>query len=122
MDMEAGLEPSRGTTRGMDWLLVVVEPTRQSMETARHPITGPRYRFDTHRCGRTAKSRDEQEQQFLLQAIAPLPLLGVIPYDDAIRRAEMEGRPPEAANPAVQQAIHAIMRQLTEESGVRQPA
>jgi CO dehydrogenase maturation factor len=113
MDMEAGLEHlGRGTARGVDRLLVVVEPSRQSLETAK------RIRFLASDIGLTSlsvignKVRSEEEKDFILQSVAPLPLIGAIPLDDALRRAEMEGRPPNASLPAVDLEIKEIMRQL----------
>jgi len=113
MDMEAGVEHfGRGTAQGVDWLLIVLEPTRQSIET------GKRIRSLAADIGLTRigvvgnQCRDAREKEFLTTAVAPLPLLGVLPYDEALRKAEQEGRPPETSNPEVEREIAAILRQL----------
>ncbi|OPZ88297.1 MAG: Septum site-determining protein MinD [bacterium ADurb.Bin429] len=123
MDMEAGVEHlGRGTVRAVDWLVVVVEPSRQSTETAK------RIELLAHDIGLTRigvignKCRDAAERAFIQAAVAPLPLLGVLPYDDALREAEMAGRPPQATRPEVEREISAIIQQLTATLGQALPA
>lgn len=113
MDMEAGVEHfGRGTARGVDWLLIVAEPTRQSMETAGR-IRSLAADLGIARVGVIGnKCQDEQEYALLARGVAPLPLLGVLPYDGALRRAEQEGRPPETSRPDVDREIAGIMKQL----------
>ena len=114
MDMEAGVEHfGRGTARGVDWLLMVVEPTRQSMETARRirQLAGD---IGLERLGAIGnKCRGDEERAFLVNELAPIPLLGVLPFDDALRQAEREGRSPEISQPGVQDAITQIIARLT---------
>jgi len=113
MDMEAGVEHlGRGTAMGVDWLLIVVEPSRQSMDTAAR-IRSLAADIGLTRVGLVgSKCRSEQEREFLARSAAPLPLLGVIPYDDALRQAEMEGRPPAPALPEVGREIEEIVTRL----------
>ena len=114
MDMEAGVEHfGRGTARGVDWLLIVAEPTRQSIETANR-IRGLAADLGITRVGVIGnKCQDEQEKAFLVQGVAPLPLLGVLPYDAALRRAEQQGRSPETSRPDVDGEIAGIMQKVT---------
>jgi CO dehydrogenase maturation factor len=118
MDMEAGIEHlGRATVEGVDWLLIVVEPSRQSTDTARriHSLAGDigltRIGVVGNRC------RNGRESDFIRGAIDPLPLLGAIPYDEALRIAELEGRPPKADLPAVGDAILHIMTHLKDKMG-----
>ena len=113
MDMEAGVEHfGRGTAQGVDWLLIVVEPSRQSVETAGR-IRSLAGDIGLTRLGVIGnKCRSEQEREFIVRSAAPSPLLGAIPYDDALRLAELEGRPPEPSQAAVGEEIHKIMAQL----------
>jgi len=118
MDMEAGVEHfGRGTARGVDWLLIVAEPTRQSMETANRirSLAGDIGLINVAVIGN--KCQDEQEKAFLARMVAPLPLLGILPYDAALRRAEQEGRSPETSQPDVDGEIAAIIRKLKEPQG-----
>ncbi|MHB1456829.1 MAG: ATP-binding protein [Armatimonadota bacterium] len=115
MDMEAGLEHlGRGTAVGVDWLLIVAEPTRQSHETTRR-IKSLANDIGLTRLGVIGnKSHSVQEDHFLAKSVAPLPVLGVIPYDEALRASEIEGRAPKASLPVVDHVIKEIMAQLFE--------
>jgi len=113
MDMEAGVEHfGRGTARGVDWLLIVVEPSRQSVSTSAR-IRSLAGDIGLTRLGVVGnKCRHEQDREYILRSVAPLPLLGAIPYDNAIRLAELEGRPPAANHSAVGGEIQKIILQL----------
>lgn len=113
MDMEAGVEHfGRGTARGVDWLLVVAEPTRQSIETAGRIKSLAADLGLTHLGIIGNKCHDDAEKDYLASGVAPLPLLGVLPYDSALRRAEQEGHPPQTSQPAVDREIASIINQL----------
>lgn len=114
MDMEAGLEHlGRATVAGVDWLLIVVEPSRQSIDTARR-IETLASQIGLKNIGVIGnRSRNDSETDFIEGAVKPLPLLGVIPYDDALRLAELEGRPPEPSLAAVNNAISEVMSRLS---------
>lgn len=113
MDMEAGVEHlGRGTARGVDWLLIVVEPSRQSFDTAKRIQTLAGEIGLTHIGVVGNKCRNEQEIELLMRSVAPLPLLGVLPYDDGLRMAEVEGRPPDTRQPVIQREITRILHQL----------
>lgn len=113
MDMEAGVEHfGRGTVSAVDWLLIVVEPSRQSMETA-HRIQSLAGDIGLTRIGVIGnKCHTEAERGFIADTLAPLPLLGALPYDDSLRVAEMEGRPPTDSAPAVANEIQSIVQYL----------
>ena len=122
MDMEAGVEHlGRATAQGADWLLIVVEPSRQSVETAKR-IQALAGDIGLTRLGVVGnKCRDDRERDFILKSVAPMPLLGVIPYDDALRRAEVEGRPPHFDLPEADHTVRLIMRNLIEKTGPEGP-
>lgn len=113
MDMEAGVEHfGRGTARGVDWLIVVAEPTRQSIETSGR-IKSLAADIGLTRIGVIGnKCQDEAEKEYLATGIAPLPLLGALPYDSALRRAEQEGRPPQTSLLGVDMEIANILAKL----------
>ncbi|MEM3382630.1 MAG: carbon monoxide dehydrogenase accessory protein CooC [Nitrososphaerales archaeon] len=110
MDMEAGLEHlGRGTIKGVDAILIVVEPRMQSIDTA-------------NRISRLAqdigidsvlavgnKVRSEEEKNFLNDALKKmnLPIIGIIPYDEAIAKSDMLRVSPIDFDPN-SQAIEAI--------------
>jgi CO dehydrogenase maturation factor len=113
MDMEAGVEHfGRGTAQGVDWLVIVVEPSRQSVDTAAR-IRSLAGDIGLTRLGAIGnKCRSDEEREFIARSVAPLPVLGAIPYDDALRLAELEGRPPEPGQSAVGEEVNKIVAQL----------
>jgi len=95
LDMEAGLEHlGRGTAMYVDRLVVVVEPGRRSIETARQiqrlaaDIGVKKLSFVGN------KIRSDKDKEFLIKGMPDLDFLGFIPYRDRIVEADLEGRPP----------------------------
>jgi len=92
MDMEAGLEHlGRGTARGFDALICVVEPGRQSLETARKIL-----RLSDHIGIRRVyavgnKVMDDEGRRFVQEGVSTLglELLGIIPYDESVQKADV---------------------------------
>ena len=91
MDMEAGIEHlGRATARGVDVLLVMVEPSQRALESAR-------------RVKRLAEEIGLRDIQFIANKIASpqdkqfihtnlgIPLLGIIPWSEEIRSADRQG-------------------------------
>ena len=93
MDMEAGVEHlGRATAQGVDEMLVVVEPTMRSVESARH-VFRLAAEVGLARVGVVAnKIASAEDESFLRHALADAPFLGVIPYDGLITRNDREGR------------------------------
>lgn len=93
MDMEAGVEHlGRGTARGVDVMLVVVEPSQRSVETARRveKLAGEiglrNIRFVAN------KIASPEDEKFIADSFQSKKVLGTIPYSDELRRSEREGR------------------------------
>ncbi len=114
MDMEAGIEHlGRATTRGVDRLIVVVEPGRRSVETAQH------VRKLANDLGLTKvvvvgnKVRGPEDEAFLKKNISDLPILGFLPYDDKVIEADLTGRPPYELSPTMLTAAQKIGEQLS---------
>ncbi|HWK09259.1 MAG TPA: hypothetical protein VNR64_04370 [Vicinamibacterales bacterium] len=104
IDMEAGLEHlSRATGRHVDTLLVTLEPYYKALETARrcaalgrelgiHRIVGvPNKIHDAHDAAAVSDFASTHD----------IPTLVSIPFDDRIRRADLEGTPIAEGSPAV---------------------
>jgi CO dehydrogenase maturation factor len=117
MDLEAGIENlGRGTSRGMDALITVVEPGQTSINTVEriqklaHDIS-----VDTvFAVGN--KVMDDEDQAAIEVTLNELqiPLLASIPFDKAIRHANLKGIAPldyAPESPAVK-AIQSIIPQL----------
>ncbi len=104
VDMEAGLEHlsrAGGTLKNVDHLLVVVEPYAKAIETARRTAFLARDLgiAEIHVVG--SKARDAKDRA-LIEEVARecgLGLIAVIPYDDSVRLADREGRPPIETDP-----------------------
>jgi CO dehydrogenase maturation factor len=93
LDMEAGIEHlGRGTAMGVDLMLVVVEPGRRSIETARR-VREMAAVLGIHRFGIVLnRSTDaERDQAWVRAELGTNGLLGVIPQDARIALADRSG-------------------------------
>lgn len=114
LDMEAGLEHlGRGTATGVDWLVVVVEPGRRSIETA-HQVR--RLASDI---GVKAllfvgnKIRSEKDEEFLKEQMPDFDFLGFIPYRSTIIEADLDGRPPFEKDRETLEAVKEMIKKIT---------
>jgi len=97
MDMEAGIENlGRGTTRGMDALVVVVEPGQAAISTAARIRNLAHDIGVEHIVAVANKVMDDRDRTVVASALAEqgIPLLAVIPFDPAVHQAGMLGKPP----------------------------
>jgi CO dehydrogenase maturation factor len=92
MDMEAGIEHlGRATTRGVDSMIVVIEPGQRSIDSARrvirmsHEIGLKDIRFVAN------KVNNPPDEQFIRAALPEHELLGIIPYSEEIRQNDRDG-------------------------------
>lgn len=118
MDMEAGIEHlARGTASAVDKLIVVVEPGRRSVETARH-IKKLASEIGLHRvCLLGNKIRNQQDREFLEKYVVGFEWLGFLPYDDAIIRCDLDGRSPYNVDTPVKERVRALAQSLLQDSG-----
>lgn len=113
MDMEAGLEHlGRGTAMAVDLLIVVVEPGRRSIETARqiHRLAGDIGIKKLVFAGN--KIRSDQDRIFLLKQMPGLDFLGFIPYRTSIIEADLEGAAPFEKDKDILKTVHEIVKAL----------
>ncbi len=113
MDMEAGIEHlGRATATAVDKLIVVVEPGRRSIDTARHirrlaaeirlknlAVVGNKIRSDT-------------DEKFLRRHLSDFEFLGFLPYDNALIEADLEGRSPYDSAHQARSRIEAMIERL----------
>jgi CO dehydrogenase maturation factor len=93
LDMEAGIEHlGRGTATGVDIMLVVVEPGQRSIETARR-VLGMSSDLGIGRFGIVLnKTPDpEEDARWIQSEFGVEHLLGVIPLDVRIAKADRQG-------------------------------
>jgi CO dehydrogenase maturation factor len=95
MDMEAGIEHlGRATASAVDRLIVVVEPGRRSIDTARN------IRQLSSEIGLNTialignKIRTPKDQDFLKTHLPDFEFLGFLPYDDDLIEADLNGISP----------------------------
>jgi len=92
LDMEAGIEHlGRGTAKGVDLMIAVVEPGLRSLETLKRIDKLARDIGIENVAVVVNKFRREYER--ILEKIEH-PVLGVIPFDECFIKADLEGRPP----------------------------
>ena len=92
MDCEAGLEHlGRATSRGADALLIVVEPSQSSLETA-HRIQQLAADIGLSRLFVVGnKVRDAEERELIEQGMTGLKVLACLPESLALRQASRRG-------------------------------
>jgi CO dehydrogenase maturation factor len=113
MDMEAGVEHlGRATARAVDKLIVMVEPSRRSVETARR-IKKLAEEINLHNIAAVgSKVRNQSERDFLTASLADFEFLGFLPYDQALVNADMAGRPLFEASPRIVEEVRNIYKAL----------
>ena len=96
MDMVAGLEHlGRGTARRMDAMLVVIEPRMKSVDTVRRILKmAEEIEVETVLAVGNKVLRPKDEV-FVREKMAELgvPVISIIPYDQEVADADMEGVP-----------------------------
>ena len=119
MDMEAGIEHlGRGTAMGVDCMLMVVEPGQRALETALRvealgrEIGIKRFAFVANKVAGPA------DEAFILQGLGTgRTLLGALPYCEALRGADRDGRSVlDGLEPALTATFENILNKLEEAS------
>ncbi len=101
LDMEAGIEHlGRGTAEGVDVMLIVVEPSRQSLETARR-IRRLAADLGVPSIYALANKVAAGEETAIAGRLDDLPIMAVLPADPALRASALRG---EALQPGAQLA------------------
>jgi CO dehydrogenase maturation factor len=115
LDMYAGVEHlGRGTADFVDAMLIVVEPTRRSLGIAAQ-IKTLAYEIGIKRLGLVGnKIRGAEEAAFLESETPGLPVLGMLPSDQAVFEADRLGVPVYDHAPALRQAVEVLAGRLEE--------
>lgn len=102
--------------RAADVLLIVTEPYYRSLETAARIGDLARELGIPHVFVVANKVRSDQEERLVREFCAArgLPVLAVLPYDEAVHRADEEGRAPLEAAPEgpFVRAVQALAAQI----------
>lgn len=120
LDMEAGLEHlGRGTARGVDHLIVVVEPGRRAIATARQVHNLARDLAIERVWLLGNKLQNPDDLHFLVQQLPDIELLGQLSADPCIARADRDGAPPWAEVPSLLDTAQGWLDRL---SGLHNPS
>jgi CO dehydrogenase maturation factor len=119
MDMEAGIEHlGRGTAQAVDRLLVVVEPGRRSIETAR-TVKKLAADIGLTRLGILAnKVRGPQDVVFLEEQLKGFELLGIVPQSEKVRDADISCSAPYQVAPELLEEMMRVAERLIEGEGL----
>lgn len=109
MDMEAGIEHlGRGTATAVDMIIIVVEPGKRSIETAKK-IMALAADLGIKRTGIIGnKIRGTSDEESIRNSLGKAAILGFIPFDERLIEADLAGR----AAPDVPDAIEAILQNI----------
>lgn len=113
MDMEAGIEHlGRGTARGVNAFIVVVEPGKRSIETAER-IRELAADIGIERMFVVAnKVRSDRDREYIKTSLKNFQILGFIPYDEAIIEADMRGIFAGGVSDATREAMEEIAQKI----------
>ncbi len=117
MDMYAGVEHlGRATVDFVDSMIIVVEPTRRSLGTARQ-IKKLANDIGLNRLSLVGnKIRNEDESNFLETESPGIPVLGFLPADLKVQEADRLGIPVYDHVPALKDATEAMAKKLVTEN------
>lgn len=112
VDMEAGLEHlGRGSTRGVDAFIVVVEPGRRSFQTAAMTVQYARD-LGVERIYAVANKVRPGDEAEIARSLDFVPLLGVLPYDPTAVSVDLAGGSVRDLSPAMRGAAAGVKAEL----------
>jgi CO dehydrogenase maturation factor len=93
MDMEAGVEHlGRATAKGVDTMIIVVEPGQNSIDCANRIIKMSQQIGIKNLCFVANKVKDAADEQFIRQALAGQRILASLPYSDMFCKSDRGGQ------------------------------
>lgn len=118
LDMEAGLEHmGRASARGVDALIAVVEPGMRSVQTAARIQKLAADIGIERTCVVANQVKEADQRERLERALSGQTILGVLPYSEALARADLEGRSSDVEDAALGEAIEQVGEALENELG-----
>jgi CO dehydrogenase maturation factor len=114
MDMEAGIEHlGRGTAMAVDRLIVVVEPGRRSIETAKHVRELASQIKLTKIAVVGNKIRGPADEAFLKENLPDFEFLGFVPFDNKLIEADVAGVSPFETDSVAREAVEKMVEKLS---------
>ena len=115
VDMEAGVEHlGRATVQAINPLLVVVEPSLNSVQTAIRVSRLARDIGIKDVCAVANKVQRPAQRELVKTALGEIPLLGVLPYDESLSTVDMEGGSVADHAPRLREEVGRILDELEE--------
>jgi CO dehydrogenase maturation factor len=113
LDMDAGVENlGRGTAKGVNAFLIVVEPGQRSFQTAR-AISKLAKDLGVAKCYVIgSKTKDEADRQFIKQNLSDFEVLGFINYHPEVADADRLGNSVFESAPQAVADVKKIIKQL----------
>ena len=113
IDMEAGIEHlGRGTVRGIDVLIVLVEPTRRSIEATK-TIIDLGTKLGIERIGLVAnKIASEQQRKFIEDSVDAMELLGLLSLNERLQETDITGEAVFSNNPLFMEQVNRIRERI----------
>ena len=123
MDMDAGVENlGRGTAKGVDAFIIVVEPGQRSFQTARS-IRDLAKDLDIQKCYIVgSKTRDDGDRQFIVDNLPDFEVLGFVNYHSEVAEADRLGKSVFETAPAAVAEVKEIKSKLEQIARRRQGA
>lgn len=117
MDMEAGIEHlGRGTSKGVDLMIIVVEPGSNSFQTAKRIKSLANDLGIKKLAAVINKSNGSKIISEKLES-EEIPVIGKIPYDDTLVKADLEEIPPIELGGSAIDSIRMIKEEILKEYG-----
>lgn len=114
LDMEAGIEHlGRGTTRGIDLMIIVVEPGARSIETAAR-IKTLASDIGIEKFAAVMNKVRVEEIEYIESRLRSMeiPVLGAIPYDSSLVKADLDNTSPMETEGLALDAVKKIKTRL----------
>ncbi|KAB2952893.1 AAA family ATPase [Heliorestis acidaminivorans] len=112
VDMEAGLEHlGRGTARGVEAFIVVVEPGQRSFATAK-TVVKLAEDLGVKEVYAVASKAREEDRNIIKEALGDIPVLGFIPYSPKAIDADLKGIPLFDSAPEIVAEAEKIVKEL----------
>jgi CO dehydrogenase maturation factor len=112
VDMEAGLEHlGRATARGVDAMLVVVEPGRRSVQTAEsiEKLAGD---IGIHNIFLVVNKVTAADEEFCSRLSEAHEIIGCLPLSEEVRRADLDGESPYDAAPEYARQVAEVLQKI----------
>jgi len=116
IDMEAGIEHlGRGTTRGIDLMLIIIEPGMRSIETANRIIELGN-QIDIKNFGIVINKARDDVNEIIKKLKYNVTIFGIVPYDIDLIDADIKNIPPIDKGGTAIESIEKILENIGREN------